>query len=256
MAPSIGLVARLAIAGLLAVALAVMPGAGVGDVAARSSRCPTPTIQRLVRDGSIPCYRSRTLTFRAYVQHPCTEGCGGASAYSIRPRWLDTFGGSYAILGSGPHSASLPAFVRPALGRCSPMAELRSCLFRPYEGHRVTVRARYNDPVARTCRYSEHPPGPGFTRKDAIAECSADLVVLSVRPAAPETDVAATFVPFRSADGLRGLSWLIAFSIAFPLAARWFPRRGRRTSQDRASGFVSSSGSPTQAQRSAPEQPR
>jgi hypothetical protein len=52
------------------------------------------------------------------------------------------------------------------------------------------VKARFNDPIARTCRYSDHPPGAGFTKKDAIAECSAQLVVLFVGPAAPETDVA------------------------------------------------------------------
>ena len=35
----------------------------------------------------------------------------------------------------------------------------------------------------------DQPPGPGFSKKDAIAECSADLVVMSIAPAAPETDI-------------------------------------------------------------------
>src|SRR4029078_833978 len=145
------LVARLAIAGLLGAGLMMVPNPRTEVVEARSPACPTPTIQRLVRDGPISCYGSRVLTFRAYVQHPCTEGCGGTSASSISPRWVDADDGSSASLGTGPVRPSSAAFVPPALARCSPWAELSSCPFRRFEAHQVTVRARYNAPRARTC---------------------------------------------------------------------------------------------------------
>jgi hypothetical protein len=221
------LVARLAMAGLLGAGLMMVPSPQTEVVEARSPACPTPTIQRLVRDGPISCYGSRVLTFRAYVQHPCTDGCGGTSASSISPRWFDSFDGSSVSLGTGRFGGSIPAFVPPALGRCSPWAELRSCPFRRFEGHQVTVRARYNDPRARTCRYSEHPPGAGFTRKDAIAECRANLVVLSIVPAAPETDVVVASAPDRPIGGSTSLPWLVVFSAVLLLGGRWFPHRAR-----------------------------
>src|SRR6478752_6518875 len=222
------LVARLAMAGLLGAGLMMVPNPGTEVVEARSPACPTPTIQRLVRDGPLSCYGSRVLTFRAYVQHPCTDGCGGTSASSISPRWFDSSDGSSAFLGTSRFGAAIPAFVPPVLGRCSQWAELRSCPFRIFEGHQVIVRARYNDPRARTCRYSEHPPGAGFTRKDAIAECSANLVVLSVVPAAPETDLAVLSAPHRPIGGWMGLPWVVVFGIALLLGGRWFTRRARR----------------------------
>lgn len=222
------LVARLAVAGLLGAALILVPGPRTEVVEARSFACPTPTIQRLVRDGPISCYGSRILTFRAYVQHPCTEGCGGTTASLISPRWFDTFEGSSVSLGTGRFTDSIPAIVPPALGRCSPWAELRSCPFRRLEGHQATVRARYNDPRARTCRYSEHPPGAGFSRKEAIADCSATLVVVSIGPAAPETDVAVLSAPDRPDGGSTGLPWLVVFSAALLLGGRWIPHRARR----------------------------
>ena len=218
------LVARLTMAGILAAGLLVVPGPGTGAATARSSGCPSATIARLIGEGPSACYGSRTLTFRALVQSPCNDGCGGTSAAVIKPLWLDSTEGSYAILGSGPRSASVAAFVPPALGRCSAFADLKSCAFHRYQGQWATVRARFNDPIAQTCRYGEHPPDAGFTKKDAIAECSANLVVLSVGPAAPETDVAAGVVndPVREPAGL---PWVAVFIVALLLAARWVPSR-------------------------------
>src|SRR4029078_9986470 len=99
--------------------------------------------------------------------------------------------------------------------------DLRSCPFRP--GHWAIVRARFNAPVARTCRYYDHPPGPGFSKKDAIAECSADLVVVSVAPAAPETDTVAAAIKDRVAKWSDGLPLLVSilFVCVLLLAARW-----------------------------------
>jgi hypothetical protein len=68
----------------------------------------------------------------------------------------------------------------------------------------------------------ESPAGSGFTKKDAIAECSAELVVLSVVPTAPETDVAAA-VPKEPVGGPLGVALLVIFVFALLLAALWFP---------------------------------
>jgi len=220
------LVARLTMAGLLAAGLLVVPGPTTGTADARSSGCPSATSQRPPVLGSLQCYGHRTLTFRAYVQRPCTEGCGGTKAAEIVPQWLDSMVGSYVQLGTGPYSASITAFVRPGLGRCSGYQDLKSCLFRP--GHWAIVKARFNDPIARTCRYSDPPPGPDFSKKAAIAECNAELVVLSVIPAAPETDIGAV-VPEQPAYGSDRVPQLAIFVVAFLLAARWFPSRRRRT---------------------------
>lgn len=108
----------------------------------------------------------------------------------MTPPWLDSLDGSYATLSAGPAAAQVQAFVPPGLGRCSGLEDLSTCPFRPYRARWAIVSARFDDPVAQTCRITEHPPGPGFTRKAAIAECRADLIVLSVAPAAPETDAA------------------------------------------------------------------
>ncbi len=148
-----------------------MPSPNAGTAIARSSGCPPATIQRLVGEGPFTCYGSRVQTFLAYVQHPCTDGCGGTLATVMSPHWLDGGEGSYATLGAREDGASVAAFVPPALGRCSPFADLRSCPFHRYQGQWATVRARFNDPISRTCRYSEHPPGAEFSKKAAVAEC-------------------------------------------------------------------------------------
>ncbi|MFL5716632.1 MAG: hypothetical protein ACJ77V_03530 [Chloroflexota bacterium] len=133
-------------------------------------------------------------------------------------------------LGTGPRSAGISAFVPPRLGRCSAFAALKSCPLRP--GQWAIVTARFNHPLARTCRYSDHPPGPGFSRKDAIAECSADLVVDSVVPVAPETDVAGAVEDHqRQPDALPLLAFFVA---ALVLAARWIPHRERPLELDRS----------------------
>ena len=234
MGRSFELVARLTMAGVLAAGLLVVPGPSTGAAMARSSGCPSATIARLIGEGPLACYGSRTLIFRAFVQSPCSDGCGGTSAAVIKPLWLDSTEGSYAMLGSGARSASVAAFVSPALGRCSAFADLKSCAFHRYQGHFATVRARFNDPIAQTCRFGDHPPGEGFTKKDAVAECGANLIVLSVGPAAPETDVAAGVVddPVR---GPAGLPWITVFTVALLLAARWFPSR-RRAKEPVAAG--------------------
>ena len=133
------------------------------------------------------CYGSRILVFRAFVAPPCDE-CGGESATVIAPRWLDGLLGSSGNLSAVPEGPQVAAFVPPALGRC-PLDDDSDCPFRPYRDHWATVRARYDAPVAQTCRYAEKPAGVGLTKGDAVEECRAKLVVLSVGPASgPATD--------------------------------------------------------------------
>lgn len=223
------LVARLAIAGLLAAGLLVVPGSSPAVAVARSSGCPSATIQRIVGEGAARCYGTRTLTFGAYVQGPCDDGCGGTKAAYIRPGWLDDLDGSFVGLAAGPRSyPGIAAYVPPALGRCSGYYDLKSCPFHPYRGRWATVTARFNLPVLRTCRYFQPPGGPGFTKKDAIAECSMKLIVLSIGPAAPETDVAAAGLE-RPASAPAGLPLVGIFIVALLLAVRWFPSRRRAT---------------------------
>jgi hypothetical protein len=221
--------ARLTTAALLAAVVLVLARPATPIASARSSGCPSADSQRPPAYGTAKCYGSRALTFRAYVQYPCTDGCGGTVAYAISPRWFDSLDGSYVELGTGPRSAAISAFVPPRLGRCSDFAALKSCPLRP--GQWAIVTARFNHPLARTCRYSDHPPGPGFSRKEAIAECSADLVVDSVVPVGPETDVAA---PVEDPAGNPELLPLLAlFGAALVPAARWLPRRERARGLDR-----------------------
>jgi hypothetical protein len=67
-----------------------------------------------------------------------------------------------------------------------------TCPFKPYAHRWVMVSAHFDDPVTTTCYYSEHPSGPGFSRKVARAKCRQKLVVVSVGPdALPSTDAVA-----------------------------------------------------------------
>ena len=84
MGRTLELVARLTMAGLIAAALFVLPGPATGSADARSPGCPSATSQRPPKLGSSTCYGRRILTFRAYVQRPCTDGCGGTTAYCDR----------------------------------------------------------------------------------------------------------------------------------------------------------------------------
>ena len=126
------------------------------------------------------CYGSRVLVFRAFVAPPCDE-CGGASATIIAPRWLDGLEGSSVNLSAVAQDPQVAAYVPPVLGRCH-LTNDAACPFHPYREQWATVTARFDDPVAQTCRYSEKPAGGGFTKADAVAECRAKLVVLSVGP--------------------------------------------------------------------------
>jgi hypothetical protein len=225
MRPCLETVARLTMAVLVATVILVLPGGGPGAAVARSSDCVT-TIHQLI-EGTSTCPDGHVMIFRAYVQRPCYE-CGGVTAYLLKPRWLDGLDGTYVLLGTGRLSANIPAFVPPSHGRCSPIANLRTCPFHPYQGRWAIVRARYNDPIAQTCRYSEHPPGAGFSKKDAVAECQADLVVLSVGPAAPETDVVATAIVGPGGQPAMPI-WVAIFVGTMLLTALTFPVHRRRS---------------------------
>jgi hypothetical protein len=218
-----GVVARLVSAALLTLGLLVAHGGVSTTVDARSAECPPPpvTIAKLVHL-DVPgqdCYGGRTLVFRAYVAPPCDE-CGGISATVIAPRWLDGLQGSSVSLAAVPEGPQVAAYVPPALGRCHPTND-SACPFRPYREHWATVTARYDDPVAQTCHYSDKPAGGGFTKADAVAECRAKLVVLSVGPDSnPATDAVAVTgdAPDRTPNDL---PWLVVVAGVLTFAVVW-----------------------------------
>jgi hypothetical protein len=189
-----GVVARLTTAVLLTFGMLVLPQCAATMVVARSAACPPPpvTIAKLVHLDAPGqhCYGSRTLVFRAFVAPPC-EDCGGASATVIAPRWLDGLQGSSANLAAVPQGPQIAAYVPPALGLCR-VADDAACPFHPFREQWATVTAHFDDPAAQTCHYSAKPAGGGFTKADAVAECRAKLVVLSVGPDSnPATDTLA-----------------------------------------------------------------
>ena len=190
-----GAVARLTAAMLIGVGMLVVPGPGTSAVLARSPDCPSPpiTVEKLrhvMEDGNqIACFGARLLTFRTYVP-PTPEGIGWEDAWEISPGWLDDASGSFWLLGT-TSTKLLTAWIPPALGRCSPPS-LSSCPFRWFVGRWTTVSAHFDGPIARTCRFTWVPPGSGFTTRDAVENCRAKLIVLSVGSAAPpDTSMAA-----------------------------------------------------------------
>ena len=180
-----------------------LPGGVATTALAKSAGCPPPpvTIAKLVHL-DVPghrCYGSRVLVFRAFVAPPCDE-CGGVSATVIAPRWLDGLEGSSVNLSAEAEGPQVAAYVPPDLGRCH-LTNDSACPFHPYREQWATVTARYDDPVAQTCHYSDKPAGGGFTKADAVAECRAKLVVLSVGPDSnPATDAAALLRPIPAAS--------------------------------------------------------
>lgn len=225
-----GVVARLATAALLALGLVALPGGAMTTVVAKSADCPPPpvTIAKLVHLDvhGHHCYGSRTLVFRAFVAPPCDE-CGGVSATVIAPRWLDGLEGSSVNLSAVAQGPQVAAYVPPALGRCH-LTNDSACLFHPYREQWATVTARFDDPVAQTCHYSEKPAGGEFTKADAVEECRAKLVVLSVGPDSnPATDaVAAPVVDPR--DSPPAPAWFAVFGVALLLLLVRRPTVGRR----------------------------
>jgi len=215
MGPRFGAVARFAAAVLLAVGTLVLPGRFSSAGVARAADCPAPpvSIAKLVRlEGQgLPCYGGRLLTFRAYVV--LCDGCGGISATTIAPLWLDSVLGSTVILSTGPDDASIQAYVPPALGRCS-VEDLATCPFHGYYGHWATVSGHFDGPVARTCRIAEQPPGAGATTSDAIAECRAKLIILSVGPGVPPATDTVTAGDGDPAGASAAWPWVATFALA------------------------------------------
>ena len=236
-----GVVTELATAALLAMTILLVPGS-VTTSEALASGCPSGqvTIAKLVTvfqsgPGGLTCYGGRLLTFRAFIAQPCNE-CGGTEAAVVSPLWLDGLEGSSVIFSNGPGGSQMVAFVPPGLGECSAIAKLKACPFRSYYGRWVTVSAHYDGPVAQTCRFPEHPPGPGFSTADAIQACRQELIVLSVgvgpsigAGGPPDTASDVLVVATDTRSGVpNGLPWVGTFLVALWLSGRWL-RRERRT---------------------------
>ena len=211
-------VARLSTAALFAIALLITPGGSGSTAVTLAADCPSPpvTVKKLV-NLDIPghkCYGDTVLVFRAFVAPRCDE-CGGVSATVIAPRWLDGLLGSSVNLSAVPDGPQVAAYVPPALGKC-PVTDDSACPFRPYRNGYATVSAQYDAPVAQRCHYAEKPAGGGFTKADAVAECQAKLVVVSVSAdAGAATDavapVAVSMSPGR--DGAPIAAWLVALAV-------------------------------------------
>jgi hypothetical protein len=238
-----GVVAKLAAAALLALTVLLAPGS-VTTSDTLASGCPSGpvTVAKLVHvfesgPGGLTCYGGRLLTFRTFVA-PLCDGCGGAEAAVVSPLWLDGLEGSSVIFTDGPGGSQMVAFVPPGLGECSAVAKLKACPFRSYYGRWVTVSAHYDGPVAQTCRYPEHPSGPGFSKADAILACRQELIVLSVGVGVgvslgpggpPDTATAAFAVATDRAGGLlAALPWVGTCLAALWLCGGW--SRGGRSS--------------------------
>ena len=116
------------------------------------------------------------------------------------------------------------SFPRPS-ATARPTPAERHCPFRSYANRWATVSAHYDGPVAQTCRYASHPPGGGFSRSDAVAECRAKLIVLSVGPdTLPATDaLAAAGMDQPPASSPPLLPWLAVFGLA-SLIGGWASR--------------------------------
>jgi hypothetical protein len=147
------------------------------------------------------------------------DGCGGISATTIAPRWLDDVLGNVVILTSGPHDATMVAYVPPVLGRCG-VDDLATCPFHGYYGRWVTVSGHFDGPVARTCRIAEQPPGAGATTSDAIAECRTKFIILSIGPGAPPATDTISAGELGDAGTPAGLlPWIATFVLAAILLA-------------------------------------
>jgi hypothetical protein len=213
--------ARVATAAVFAVALSLVPGGMGASAISLAASCPPPpvTVHKLI-NLDVPgqtCYGDTVLVFRAFVAPPCDE-CGGVSATVIAPRWLDGLEGSSANLSAVPDGPQVAAYVPPALGAC-PLSDDSACPFRHYRNHYATVSAQYDAPVAQRCRYAVKPAGGGNTKADAVAECQAKLVVISVSAdagAATDTvSMATTAVRSTAGGGAAPLTaWLVTFAVA------------------------------------------
>jgi hypothetical protein len=211
-------VARLSTAALFAIALLITPGGSGSTAVTLAADCPSPpvTVKKLV-NLDVPghkCFGDTVLVFRAFVAPRCDE-CGGVSATVIAPRWLDGLLGSSVNLSAVPDGPQLAAYVPPALGKC-PVTDDSACPFRPYRNGYATVSAQYDAPVAQRCHYAEKPAGGGFTKADAVAECQAKLVVVSVSADAGAATDAVAPVAVAMSPGREGApiaAWLVALAV-------------------------------------------
>jgi hypothetical protein len=147
-------------------------------------------IGRLTPERALACFGGALLSFEAYIP-PHPYGIDEGRDYSLSPAWLNGLGGSVVALSAGPDADILVlANVPPALGRCDSWQSIPECPFRIFEGRRVLVSARFDDPVARTCQAVSIVEGSTFTDAEAVAECRRLLIIQSVGTGDPSVSAA------------------------------------------------------------------
>jgi hypothetical protein len=227
-------VARLATAALLAAGMLVLPGGPSPVSVTRAADCPPPpvTIAKLVHLDAPGqrCYGARLLVFRAFVAPPC-DGCGGVAATRTAPLWLDRLDGNVVGLSAVKEGPQESLFVPAKLGRCR-LDDDAGCPLHAYRGGWATISARYDAPVAQTCRYSFKPAGGGYTKADAVAGCEANLVFVAVGPdSGPPTDTVADVAaatPTADARGGPGAAWVALFATSV-IVSGWLLAHRRRS---------------------------
>ena len=174
------------------------------------------------------CFGNREVRLIAFVNR--AEGLGGASAYTMTPRWLSdpsltVFGTADELqrgFGSGPFFF---ISVRPGRG------DLQARFARRW----VLIRGHFGDSAATTCR-AVGPAGSTPSPAQAVAICRTMFVLSSIeRSAPPDTatdprpSAGATVGPsFASVSLAAGAVWLGA-ALLLPAVTRRRPRGiGRR----------------------------
>jgi hypothetical protein len=193
-------------------------------VAARSSPCPdrSPTVRELdrmlmtgLRTGrelGRECFGGSEIRIRAFANWP--DGIGGTSASGVVPSWFEwpgliLFASEREVAPGYGAGVYYGIHVPPGFGN----VENR------YHGVWVDVTARFEHPLALTCR-GYGPKAIRPSRKEAIEICKSVPVLTSIRtvPDPPDTAGVAATVP---ATGPAGVPWVLTGASALLGALLW-----------------------------------
>ena len=152
-----------------------------------SAECINPPVDVLTlayQSDPLACYGDAALTVDAYltgvgaIDGPCLD---------VEPAWLAC--GSWVALDVVRQTATTPSIVlayvsiyNPFFAAIDPTAEPRD----PFIESNVRVTGHFDDPAARTCRYTAGSglPNAEFTASDLISGCRQIFVITTVVPLA------------------------------------------------------------------------